>query len=163
MPSPWIIRSVLRPVVWLEPWLKLVLVAASWTPSPTWIGLLPPRLAAALGEEPEVSICDSVSEKTVELDLKPTVLALAMLLPVTSSMTWLTRRPLMPAKRERSMVVLLVRCRDQPVVAGGVVPAAVAEIDWIWPSETLEPSTTSIGPLASYVTEPTRPEVVVPS
>src|SRR6478609_3887667 len=107
MPSPWIIRSVLRPVVWLEPWLKLVLVAASWTPSPTWIGLLPPRLAAALGEEPEVSICDSVSEKTVELDLKPTVLALAMLLPVTSSMTWLTRRPLMPAKRERSMVVLL--------------------------------------------------------
>ena len=26
MPSPWIIRSVGRPVVWAEPWLKLVLV-----------------------------------------------------------------------------------------------------------------------------------------
>src|SRR3954467_663907 len=108
MPSPWIIMSVTRPVVWLEPWLKLVLVEASWTPSPTWIGFLPPRPLAASGAEAEVSICDRVSEKTVELDLKPTVLALAMLLPVTSSMAWLTRRPLMPAKRERSMVGLLV-------------------------------------------------------
>src|SRR6478736_4797794 len=128
MPSPWIIRSVARPVVWLEPWLKLVLVAASWTPRPTWIGLLPPRPVVGFGREAPVSICERVSAKTVELALKPTVLALAMLLPVTSSMTWLTRRPLMPAKRERSMVVLLVRCRDQPVVAavaGGVVGAVV--------------------------------------
>ena len=55
-----------------------------------------------------MSIWLSVSWKTVVLDLKPTVLALAMLLPVTSSMVWLTRRPLMPAKSERSMVVPLV-------------------------------------------------------
>ena len=51
-----------------------------------------------------VSIWLRVSLKTVVLALKPTVLALAMLLPVTSSMVWLARRPLMPAKRERSMV-----------------------------------------------------------
>src|SRR3954467_610926 len=103
MPSPWIIRSVARPVVWAAPWLKLVLVAASWTPRPTWMGLLPPRFTLAL--DAAVSIWLNVSWKTVEEDLKPVVFALAMLLPVTSSMVWLTRRPLMPAKSERSMVL----------------------------------------------------------
>src|SRR6478672_10051634 len=106
MPSPWIIRSVVRPVVWAEPWPKLVLVAPTWTPRPTWIGLVPPRVPGEDWEAP-VSIWLSVSWKTVVLDLKPMVLALAMLLPVTSSITWLTRRPLMPAKSERSMVVPL--------------------------------------------------------
>src|SRR3954451_20545367 len=101
MPSPWIIRSVARPVVWAAPWLKLVLVAASWTPRPTWMGLLPPRFTLAL--DAAVSIWLNVSWKTVEEDLKPVVFALAMLLPVTSSMVWLTRSPLMPAKSERSI------------------------------------------------------------
>src|SRR5689334_23110384 len=104
-PSPWIIRSVGRPVVWVDPWVKLALVAASWTPRPTWIGLVPPRLA--LAADAPVSIWLRVSWNTVELDLNPVVLALAMLLPVTSSMVWLTRRPEMPAKSERSMVVSL--------------------------------------------------------
>src|ERR1700754_2485385 len=105
IPSPWIIRSVGRPVVCEEPWRKLVLVAATWTPSPIWIGLVPPRPAVALAPEPAVSIWLRVSWKTVVLDLKPMVLALAMLLPVTSSMVWLTRRPLMPAKSDGSMGV----------------------------------------------------------
>ena len=104
MPSPWIIRSVVRPVVCAEPWAKFVLVPASCTPSPTWIGLVPPL--SAFAPEAPVSIWLRVSWKTVVLPLKPMVLALAMLLPVTSSMVWLTRRPLMPAKSERSMVFL---------------------------------------------------------
>src|SRR3954468_9210033 len=93
--------SVGRAVVWFEPWVKLPEVPATWTPRPIWIGLVPPRWA--LPAEPAVSIWLSVSWKTVLLLLKPVVLALAMLLPVTSSIVWLTRRPLMPEKRERSM------------------------------------------------------------
>src|SRR4051812_39335859 len=101
MPSPEIIRSVGRPVVSAEPWFRLSAVAASWTPRPTWIGFWPPRATPA--RDPPVSIWLSVSSNTVEEDLKPMVLALAMLLPVTSSAAWLARRPLMPAKRERSI------------------------------------------------------------
>src|SRR3954451_13126888 len=95
-------RSVGRLVVWAEPWLKFVDVAAIWTPRPTWMGLTPPLMG--LADEAPVSIWLSVSWKTVALDLNPMVLALAMLLPVTSSIVWLTRSPLMPAKSERSMV-----------------------------------------------------------
>src|SRR3712207_3036280 len=94
-------RSVARPVVCAEPWFMLVEVAASWTPSPTWIGLVPPR--GGLTALAPLSIWLRVSWKIVVLPLNPMVLALAMLLPVTSSIVWLTRRPLMPAKSERSM------------------------------------------------------------
>ena len=83
--------------------MKLAFVAASWTPSPIWIGLVPPRFGLAAAAP--VSIWLRVSWKTVELDLKPVVFAFAMLLPVTSSMVWLTRSPEMPAKSERSMVM----------------------------------------------------------
>ena len=76
-------------------------VPASCTPRPIWTGLVPPR--PVLADEALVSIWLRVSSNTVPLLLKPMVLALAMLLPVTSSMAWLTRRPLMPAKSERSM------------------------------------------------------------
>jgi hypothetical protein len=41
-------------------------------------------------------ICDRVSWNTVVDDLKPTVLTLAMLLPVTSSICWWERRPEIP-------------------------------------------------------------------
>ena len=103
-PSPWIIRSVARPVVWAEPWPKLVRVPADLDAEADL-----DRVGAAAGRRSAppapVSIWLSVSWKTMLLALKPTVLALAMLLPVTSSMVWLTRRPLMPAKSERSMVV----------------------------------------------------------
>src|SRR3712207_9218427 len=103
-------RSVARPVVCAEPWFMLVEVAASWTPSPTWIGLVPPR--GGLTALAPLSIWLRVSWKIAVLPLKPIVFALAMLLPVTSSIVWLTRRPLMPAKRERSMVTAFL-------VAGG--------------------------------------------
>src|SRR6478609_3895889 len=102
MPSPWIIRSVAAPVVCAEPWVKLPRVAATWTPSPTWIGLVPP-LPAPAAPAPRMTWL-RVSWKTVVEALKPTVLALAMLLPVTSSIVWLARRPLMPEKSERSLV-----------------------------------------------------------
>ena len=103
-----------------------------------------------------MSIWLRVSWKTVVLDLKPMVLALAMLLPVTSSMVWLARRPLMPAKSERSMVcssreVLLTKKWWWPgrrLVAGELAVLS-ALTDWIWPSETWAPSTRSIGPLTS--------------
>jgi hypothetical protein len=88
-------------VVCAEPWLKLVDVAATCTPRPTCCGLVPPTLA--LAPAAPVSIWLRVSWKTVVLPLKPMVLALAMLLPVTSSIVWFTRRPLMPEKSERSM------------------------------------------------------------
>src|SRR6478672_3603598 len=121
MPSPWIMRSVLRPVVSAEPCPKLVLMAPTWTPRPTWTGFVPPRPLPAAAAA--VSIWLRVSWKTVVLALKPIVLALAMLLPVTSSMVWLTRRPLMPAKSERSMVEFplggWVTARRPLVLSGG--------------------------------------------
>src|SRR3712207_5286004 len=45
---------------------------------------------------------DRVSSKTVWDDLKPTVLTLAMLLPVTSILVWWARRPEMAENMERS-------------------------------------------------------------
>src|SRR5690349_15318488 len=124
MPSPWIIRSVAPPVTWAEPWLNLPVVAATCTPRPTWIGLVPPL--APLAAPAPVMIWLRVSWKTTVLDLKPMVLALAMLLPVTSSIVWLARRPEMPANRERSMVVPLGGW-DYEVIGsvGSVVPDPV--------------------------------------
>src|SRR5919112_6636111 len=94
-------RSVARPVVCADPCVMFVEMPASCTPRPTWIGLVPPR--GGLTALPPLSIWLRVSWKIVVLPLKPIVFALAMLLPVTSSIVWLTRRPLIPEKRERSM------------------------------------------------------------
>ena len=41
-PSPEIIRLVALPVTWAEPWPKLVETPPTCTPSPTWIGFVPP-------------------------------------------------------------------------------------------------------------------------
>src|SRR5438477_389385 len=41
-PSPWIIRSVSRPVFCAAPWEKLLVMPASRTPRPTCAGLVPP-------------------------------------------------------------------------------------------------------------------------
>src|SRR3954468_16718894 len=141
--------SVGRAVVWFEPWVKLPEVPATWTPRPIWIGLVPPRWA--LPAEPAVSIWLSVSWKTVLLLLKPVVLALAMLLPVTSSIVWLTRRPLMPEKRERSMRDLLGTGAggqaEAEVLGGAPAVTAVTEA-----TGTEVPSTVSTGPVEGKLT-----------
>src|SRR3954463_1963219 len=94
-------KSVDRPVDWVAPCVQLVVVAATFTPRPTCAGFVPPRSAA--GAPPERMTWDSVSWKTVCEPLKPTVLTLAMLLPVTSIFVWWARRPEMAENMERSM------------------------------------------------------------
>src|SRR4051794_36078599 len=94
-------KSVERPVDWVAPCVQLVVMAATLTPRPTCAGFVPPRSAA--GAPPARITWDSVSWKTVWLDLKPTVLTLAMLLPVTSILVWCARRPEMAENMERSM------------------------------------------------------------
>src|SRR5687767_13338022 len=76
-------------------------MAATLTPRPTCAGLLPPRSAA--GAPPARMTWDRVSWKTVWDPLNPTVLTLAMLLPVTSILVWWARRPEMAENMERSM------------------------------------------------------------
>src|SRR6186713_2043612 len=99
-PSPWIIRSLVLLVVCAEPWPKFVEMAPSWTPRPTCAGFRPPTPWP--GAAAARTIWLSVSSKIVELDLKPVVLTLAMLLPTTSIIVWCARRPVMPENRERS-------------------------------------------------------------
>src|SRR5688500_12722500 len=94
-------KSVDRPVDWVAPCVQLVVIAATLTPGPTCAGFVPPRFAA--GAPPARITWDSVSGKTVWLPLKPTVLTLAMLLPVTSILVWWARRPEMAENIERSM------------------------------------------------------------
>src|SRR6266581_4089902 len=101
-PSPWIIRSVSRPVFWAAPWEKLLWMPARRTPRPTCAGLVPP--VPVVGPPAPRTSWLSVSWKVVWLALYPVVLTLAMLLPVTSIICWCARRPLMPENRERSMV-----------------------------------------------------------
>src|SRR5215204_7536689 len=93
-------KSVERPVFCVAPWVQLVVVAATLTPRPTCAGFVPPRSAA--GAPPARMTWDRVSWKTVCDPLKPTVLTLAMLLPVTSILVWCARRPEMAENMERS-------------------------------------------------------------
>jgi hypothetical protein len=62
-----------------------------------------------VGAEAPARVWLSVSWKTVALLLKPVVLTLAMLLPVTSIICWWVRRPETPAYMERSMGVSSLR------------------------------------------------------
>ena len=66
-PSPAIIRLVALPVTWAEPWPKFVETPPTCTPSPTWIGFVPPLVA--VGAAPPVSIWLSVSWNTTLLAL----------------------------------------------------------------------------------------------
>src|SRR3954462_14137858 len=116
-PSPSIMKSVDRPVDWVAPWVQLVVMAATLTPSPTCAGFAPPRSAA--GAPPARITWDSVSWKTVWLPLNPTVLTLAMLLPVTSILVWWARRPEMAENIERSTGCLL-RVRGSGGGSGGL-------------------------------------------
>ncbi len=99
-PSPWIIRSVVRPVLCADPWPKFVVMAPNCTPSPTWAGLRPPRFW--VGSPAERSVWLRVSWNVVSLLLKPVVLTLAMLFDTTSILVWCARSPVIPEKRERS-------------------------------------------------------------
>src|SRR5690625_4198804 len=94
--------SVLRLVSWAAPWVKFVVTPATRTPRPIWAGLVPPW--PGCGAPAFWTIWLRVSWNCVWDALKPVVLTLAMLLPVTSSIVWWARRPLMPENRERSMV-----------------------------------------------------------
>jgi hypothetical protein len=58
----------------------------TFTPRPICMGLVPP--VVAVGAMPVVSVWPRMSSKTTLDDLKPVVLALAMLLPITSSHSW---------------------------------------------------------------------------
>src|SRR2546421_10683594 len=153
-PSPWIIRSVLRPVFWVAPWLKLFSMPPSRTPSPTCAGLVPPL--PFCGVPAERTIWLSVSWNVVWLDLYPVVLTLAMLFRVTSIICWCARRPLMPENRGRSILV----CAFLRWGAGQ--PAD-------WRTSVTEDSGTSllptlrVGSLPERVADVTTPVAVIPS
>ena len=60
-------RSVARPVFWMAPCVWMASTALTWTPSPTWAGLVEPSVAVpAL---PSLSSWDRVSWKTTRLAL----------------------------------------------------------------------------------------------
>jgi hypothetical protein len=60
-------KSVDRLVLWVEPWLKFVVMPATFTPRPTWAGFVPP--VVVVGAEPLLNTWERVSWKTVWLDL----------------------------------------------------------------------------------------------
>src|SRR3954466_13133355 len=97
-------KSVDRLGLWVEPWLKLGGMAATFTPGPTRGGVVAP---VSGGAEPLLSTWERGSWKTVWLDLKPTVFTLAMLLPTVSSLVWWALRPEMAENMERNTGVLL--------------------------------------------------------
>jgi hypothetical protein len=85
-PSPWMARSLLRPVFCKEPWVNDCTVPARLAPRPICAGLVPP--SPAVGAPAPFRVWVSRSEKIgIEL-LKPIVETLAMSLPTTSSMSW---------------------------------------------------------------------------
>src|SRR4051812_42322420 len=98
-PSPCTARSVARPVRCNAPWLKEVVMADTLEPRPTCAGLVPPSCPAGAPAPRRVWL--STSWKTTELDLKPVVLTLEMLLPTTSIIVWWFRRPEMAENIER--------------------------------------------------------------
>jgi hypothetical protein len=78
--------SSLRPVTWVAPWVKLVLMPAVRTPRPIWAGLVAPVFAPGAVAPRRVWL--NASAKTTWEDLNPVVFTLAMLLPVTSIICW---------------------------------------------------------------------------
>ena len=101
-PLPWMARSVVRPVTCEAPWVKTRSMVPRLEPSPTWVGLMPARVAV----EPDAPdrVWEIASAKVTCEALKPVVLTLAMLLPTTSIIVWWLRRPETPENIERIMV-----------------------------------------------------------
>ena len=100
-PSPWMAKSVERPVRCRDPWAKLVAIDDTREPRPIVLGLVPPVVAVARPAPRNVWL--STSSKTVDDDLKPLVLTFEMLLPTTSIIVWWLRRPEMAENIERIM------------------------------------------------------------
>ena len=63
-PSPSIMKSVARPVVCVAPCAQFVLMPATFTPRPTWAGLLPPLPSD--GAPPARSVWESAASKTAD-------------------------------------------------------------------------------------------------
>ena len=75
-------RSSGLELIWIVPWVKSGLIAATLTPRPIWRGLVPP--VDAVGAEPMLCVCRNCVAKSTSDSLKPTVFELATLLPTTS-------------------------------------------------------------------------------
>ncbi len=116
-PSPWMARSVLRPVTWLAPWVKTPVMEPTRVPRPICIGFVPPMLP--VGEPLPCRVWASVSWNVTTEDLKPAVLTLAMLLPTTSIIVWWERNPEIPENIERIMVGYLPCRGSRPWVKVG--------------------------------------------
>ena len=84
--------SVFLPVVWKLPWLKFVSMLPTIVPRPIWAALVPPR-PPLTGRLADLMVCVSISLNVTRPDLNPTVLLLAMLLPMTSRFVRLAPRP----------------------------------------------------------------------
>jgi len=82
------------PVLLRLPWVKFLLIVASVTPRPTWIGLVPSRFPVGT-VAPESVWLNTVSNSAV-LALNPGVLTLARLSPITFSASEMVLRPLTP-------------------------------------------------------------------
>src|SRR4051794_9451511 len=82
-------------------------IAPIVTPSPTWAAFWPAKPPVLDAEAPR-TVCDSASWKVVVPALKPSVLTLARLLAVTSSIVCWALSPLMAEYIERIMVVVLL-------------------------------------------------------
>jgi hypothetical protein len=98
-------------VVWKTPWLKFVVVLSTLTPRPT--DRPTGRLIVACSET-----CWNDSVKFATLALKPSVFALAMLLPMTSISVWSASMPLTPENNDWIILVFLDwagRCWEEPV------------------------------------------------
>src|SRR5436309_777759 len=86
----------------------------TWTPRPTWMGLMPPRLFC--GAVPAVRVWLRMSWKTSAEALKPGVLEFAMLLPITSSHVWWFVSPETAENSERVMCVSLLCGGSRPLL-----------------------------------------------
>ena len=86
-------------VVWVAPWDSIaVLMAPDFAPRPIWRAFIPPVVSVALDARCVVWYIKSL--KVIDCDLKDVVLTFAMLLPITSILTWWVLSPATPEKSD---------------------------------------------------------------
>src|SRR5690606_3838228 len=95
-------RSVVIPVGCRLPAVCSTSMLPNCTPRPTCCGLVPPRVP--MGAVAARIVSYSMSLKVTRLALNPTVLTLAMLLPMTSMRVWWVKSPETPENSDRIMV-----------------------------------------------------------